>query len=297
MVQEAVEQPTIPNEATLALVADARRAESWAGEPFLHADEVPETVLAQGTARRRALDDALAELEAGLDAPSPDWRIRYALMLGLERVLSERPPRLKSGTELRRHQIDALAGMLTELIAANQKAADANGNGNGQAKLEEVDELEDEEDDFEVDGEAELPAAAEEDPGAALPATDGFGKTIAAAACRAARTASDLTTPRRRLPVQPRVTEGDAAPPQACGRHGKAPRQDPITSNVRLVCTPRGRPRHRIPAVICDEAHTALGEKTSAAIRSFSEPVYIGMTATEQLIAKQVSAMAASSTT
>src|SRR5205807_517013 len=40
--------------------------------------------------------------------------------------------------------------------------------------------------------------------------------------------------------------------------------------------------------VICDEAHTALGEKTSAAIRSFPEPVYIGMTATEQLIAKQV---------
>ena len=41
--------------------------------------------------------------------------------------------------------------------------------------------------------------------------------------------------------------------------------------------------------VICDEAHTALGEKTSAAIRAFSEPLYIGMTATEQLIAKQVS--------
>ena len=40
--------------------------------------------------------------------------------------------------------------------------------------------------------------------------------------------------------------------------------------------------------VICDEAHTALGEKTSAAIRSFPEPIYIGMTATEQLIAKQV---------
>ena len=41
--------------------------------------------------------------------------------------------------------------------------------------------------------------------------------------------------------------------------------------------------------VICDEAHTALGEKTSAAIRSLSEPIYIGMTATEELIAKQVS--------
>ena len=32
--------------------------------------------------------------------------------------------------------------------------------------------------------------------------------------------------------------------------------------------------------VICDEAHTALGEKTSNAIRRFSEPLYIGMTAT-----------------
>ena len=41
--------------------------------------------------------------------------------------------------------------------------------------------------------------------------------------------------------------------------------------------------------MICDEAHTALGEKTSAAIRSLSEPIYIGMTATEELIAKQVS--------
>ncbi len=41
--------------------------------------------------------------------------------------------------------------------------------------------------------------------------------------------------------------------------------------------------------VICDEAHTALGEKTSTAIRTLTEPIYIGMTATEQLIAKQVS--------
>src|SRR5205823_5258566 len=41
--------------------------------------------------------------------------------------------------------------------------------------------------------------------------------------------------------------------------------------------------------VICDEAHTALGEKTSTAIRSLSQPIYVGMTATEELIAKQVS--------
>ena len=40
--------------------------------------------------------------------------------------------------------------------------------------------------------------------------------------------------------------------------------------------------------VVCDEAHTALGEKTAAAIRRFSEPVYIGMTATDQLLQKHV---------
>ncbi|MFL6014211.1 MAG: DEAD/DEAH box helicase, partial [Gaiellaceae bacterium] len=47
--------------------------------------------------------------------------------------------------------------------------------------------------------------------------------------------------------------------------------------------------REAYQLVICDEAHTALGEKTSAAIRAFPEPIYIGMTATEHLIAKQVS--------
>ena len=69
-------------------------------------------MLAPGTARRRALDDGLAEMAAGREAPSSEWKVRYALMLGLERVLSERPPRLASGAELRRHQVDALAGIL-----------------------------------------------------------------------------------------------------------------------------------------------------------------------------------------
>lgn len=41
--------------------------------------------------------------------------------------------------------------------------------------------------------------------------------------------------------------------------------------------------------VICDEVHTALGEKTSAAIKDWSQPIWIGMTATGQLIAKSVS--------
>ncbi len=40
--------------------------------------------------------------------------------------------------------------------------------------------------------------------------------------------------------------------------------------------------------VICDEAHTALGEKTSSAIRAWEGPIFIGMTATGALIARHV---------
>ncbi len=40
--------------------------------------------------------------------------------------------------------------------------------------------------------------------------------------------------------------------------------------------------------MICDEAHTALGEKTSACIRQMDGPVFIGMTATGALIARHV---------
>ena len=40
--------------------------------------------------------------------------------------------------------------------------------------------------------------------------------------------------------------------------------------------------------VICDEAHTALGEKTSGCIRDWPGPVFIGMTATGALIARHV---------
>ena len=299
MVQEAVEQPTVPTQATQALAEDARRAEAWAGEPFLHADEDPETVLAPGTARRRALDDGLAELEAGNKRPSSEWKIRYALMLGLERVLSERPPRLKSGTELRRHQIDALAGMLTELIASNQKAAETNGNG----KLEELDELEDDEDDFEVDAEAEVEPLPmpEEDPGAArryrFRHPTASGKTIAAAGfVEAARTEGVLILTHRRLLVSQFNREltdegyGDRLKP-AVEQGKKPPRPDLITVQTYAWFARHVTDLERgvYQLVICDEAHTALGEKTSAAIRSLTEPVYIGMTATEQLIAKQVS--------
>src|SRR5436309_4658540 len=133
----------------------ALRAEAWAGEPFLRSDEDPAIVLAPGTAFRNALDAALAEMEAGHKAPSPEWKVHFALMLGLERVLSEKPPRLASATELRRHQVDALAGMLTELIAASQKHENGNGGSNGAVAVEDVVEEEEEDEDFGLADDAE----------------------------------------------------------------------------------------------------------------------------------------------
>src|SRR5947209_8862415 len=162
MQETARHSPTV-TEASEAIEAAALRAEAWAGEPFLHPDEDASVVLAPGSARRRALDEALAEMEGGLREPSPEWKVHYALMLGLERVLSEKPPRLASGTELRRHQVDALAGMLTELIAANQRAEEPV-YGNGLAETAELEEEEFEDEEL-VDEEPAEPTPAE-DPGA-----------------------------------------------------------------------------------------------------------------------------------
>ena len=288
------------------LVAAAERAGAWAGEPLLHSDEDPAQVLAPETARRNALDEAMTEIEAGNERPSSQWKVRFALMLGLERVLSEKPPRLASGTELRRHQVDALAGMLTELIAANQRQAEEplNGNGNGSANGQvEPADLEEEDADFGVVDEEPLAEelARAEDPGAIrryrFRHPTASGKTIAAAGfVEAARTMGVLILTHRRLLVSQFNRElaaegyGDRLIP-IVEQGQTSPQPSPITvQTYAWFARHHGSiSRDTYQLVIADEAHTALGEKTSAAIRSFPDPIYIGMTATEQLIAKQVS--------
>jgi ribonuclease E len=306
------ETTTTPTDASAAaeLQAAATRAHDWFGEPFLRPDEDPAVALAPDTSRRAALDDALAELEAGRKRPSARWKVRYGLMLGLERVLSEKPPTTAAGTELRRHQIDALAGMLTELIAANQRAAEdengnggANGSGNGLVAADAELEEEDDEDDGvleEADADEE-PAFVAEDPGASrrfrFRHPTASGKTIAAAGfVEAAGHLGVLILTHRRLLVsqfqRDLTTEGYGGRfVDAITRDNEPTRDDPITiQTYAWFARHHGSlSREAYQLVICDEAHTALGEKTSAAIRAFSEPVYIGMTATEQLIAKQVS--------
>ena len=51
----------------------------------------------------------------------PTWRRRFALVLGLQRILSEDKPHLADGLELRAHQVDALAGMLAALLGDAQR--------------------------------------------------------------------------------------------------------------------------------------------------------------------------------
>ena len=306
-MQEIKEQPTTESEATDGLMADALRAEAWAGEPFIREGEDPAKVLAPRTSRRRALDDALAEIEGGRRTPSSGWKVEYGLMLGLERVLAEEKPHLASGTELRRHQIDALAGMLTELIASHEKEAEPNGNG---AVVEIVEAEADDEEELQEDStEDVLDEEIEEDehytgpdPGAVrryrFRHPTASGKTIAAAGfVEAARTLGVLILTHRRLLVsqfqRDLTDEGYSDRFAPAIERGKEPVRDtsPLTIQTYAWFARHqdSISREAYQLVICDEAHTALGEKTSAAIRSFPEPLYIGMTATEQLIAKQVS--------
>jgi ribonuclease E len=307
-MHEAKLTPTLTSDTSMDLVEAARKAETWFGEPFLHEGEEPAVALGPGTARRAALDDAIVEMESGLETPSATWKVRYGLMLGLERVLTQDPVRTAAGTELRRHQVDALAGMLTELIASTQRASDENGvgadngSGNGPTAAAELDE--DADDDFDAGfiDDSELEDGYHgADPGAGrryrFRHPTASGKTIAAAGfVDAARRLGVLILTHRRLLVsqfqRDLTTEGYGdrfSEPVLKGE--SAGRRNPITIQTYAWFARHGREldRSTYHLVLCDEAHTALGEKTSAAIRAFHEPLYIGMTATEHLIAKQVS--------
>ena len=226
-------------------------------------------------------------------------------MLGLERVLAAETPQTAAGTTLRRHQIDALAGMLTELIAATQRSADENGNGTATAPsssssrrrrtrttrtLGLVDE-ELEEADVRRRGprrRAPLPLPPSRPRRAR--------RSPPPASSRRARHLGVLILTHRRLLVdqfrRDLTTEGYGDRLTDAIERGHEPlRADPLTIQTYAWFARHADElsRDAYQLVICDEAHTALGEKTSNAIRRFPEPLYIGMTATEQLIAKQVS--------
>jgi ribonuclease E len=306
--------------------ADIERAREFAREPFLLEGEEPKD-LTTGTPRRRALDAALAEIDDGRESPSIEWRRDFSLMLGLERVLSEDEPRLADGAELSAHQVDALSGTLAALIADVQERINGDawtGNGNGKAAAAAAKEAEEPEAENGTEGDGEVEAFEEEeeateaeeaedwqgeedeeiveeapvDPGASrrfwFEHATGAGKTVAAVGfIEASRTGGILILTHRRNLVDQFICEisdrGYAdrlAPPLLDGADHP---YGPVTVEIyQWFVRNAGRISDAYSIVICDEAHTALGEKTSGCIRAWMGPVFIGMTATGALIARHV---------
>jgi ribonuclease E len=302
--------------------AEIERAAEFVREPLLLEGEGPEA-LAPGTARRRALDAALAEIEAGAEAPSIEWRRNFSLLLGLERLLAEETPKLRDGAELSGHQIDALSGTLAELIS-EQERANGRGNGvaeqaalsrtgaeppaddaaaaNGEGPIAAEDELapDEEPQDWvdEPDTDEQPIEEAPEDPGAErrfwFEHATGAGKTVAAVGfIEASRTGGVLILTHRRNLVDQFIGEiSDRGykerlrPPLLDG--GDDPDGPVTVETYQWFVRNAKRISDAYTIVVCDEAHTALGEKTSACIRSWPGPVFIGMTATGALIARHV---------
>jgi superfamily II DNA or RNA helicase len=326
-------------DAAVPSSADIERAADFVREPLLLDGEGPDA-LAPGTARRRALDAALKEIDEGAEHPSIEWRRDFSLLLGLERLLAEEPPKLRDGAELNPHQVDALSGTLAELMAQQQvisdderrdgdaaaaeaEAADADGGEevdeidddpaasvNGDAPADEDEELEEEDEELAPDEEPqdweEQPADEDEevveeapdDPGAErrfwFEHATGAGKTVAAVGfIDATRTGGVLILTHRRNLVEQFIGEiSDRGykerlrPPLLDGRDDP---EGPVTvETYQWFVRNHKKVSDAYSIVICDEAHTALGEKTSACIRAWNGPVFIGMTATGALIARHV---------
>ena len=303
--------------------ADIERAREFAREPFLLEGETPQA-LAPGAPRRRALDAALAEIDDGREAPSIEWRRDFSLMLGLERLLSEDDPHLADGAELSAHQVDALSGTLAALIAdvqerlnghpwsgnGNARSAPSttaeaeedeqrqNGSENGDAFEDEDEATEDEEAEDWTDEEDEDVVEAPEDPGASrrfwFEHATGAGKTVAAVGfIEASRTGGILILTHRRNLVDQFIGEistrgyRDRLSPALLD--GADSPYGPVTvETYQWFVRNAGRISDAYSIVVCDEAHTALGEKTSACIRAWPGPVFIGMTATGALITRHV---------
>ncbi len=306
--------------------ADIARAERFTREPFVHDGEELADALSPGSARRRALDAALVEIEAGSKVPSQAWRREFALLVGLERVLTAQEPALADGTVLSAHQVDALSGTLTALMTDVQRVNGQLATGNGEVvrapepavavpalaipsvdpdgdedlagEVGEDEEPQDwQEEEGVLDGDVEL-AVADDDPNAArrfwFEHATGAGKTVAALGfVEASRTGGTLILTHRRNLVDQfhgELSDRGYAKRIAPALLDGADRADgPVTvETYQWFVRNAGRISDAYTIVICDEAHTALGEKTSGSIRSWGGPVFVGMTATGALIARHV---------
>jgi ribonuclease E len=295
------------------------RVREFTREPILLEGETASDI-APGTARRRAVDAALAELEEGREHPSVEWRQQYSLLLGLERLLATEPVLLAKDTTLTDHQVDVLSGTLAALTTeleesgatdgsngATPSRRDGNGDatvngeaaGNGAAVAEEEIVPDEEEPlDWEEPAEDEVVPEVPEDPGADrrfwFEHATGSGKTVAALGfIEGSRTGGVLILTHRRNLVDQFIGEisergyKDRLCPPLLDDSDHP--YGPVTvETYQWFVRNAKRVSNAYAIVICDEAHTALGEKTSTCIRDWPEPIFIGMTATGALIARHV---------
>lgn len=168
---------------------------------------------------------------------------------------------------------------------------------------DDADEAEDEEpqdwtETASSDDEDEVVEEAADDPGAArrfwFEHATGAGKTVAAVGfIEATRTGGVLILTHRRNLVDQFIGEitdrgyKERLRPPLMGNRDDA--EGPVTvETYQWFVRNHKKVSDAYSVVICDEAHTALGEKTSACIRAWPGPVFIGMTATGALIARHV---------
>ena len=168
----------------------------------------------------------------------------------------------------------------------------------GEAEDEEEATEEEEAEDWTGDEDEDIVEEAPDDPGASrrfwFEHATGAGKTVAAVGfIEASRTGGILILTHRRNLVDQFIGEisdrGYAerlSPPLLDGADHP---YGPVTvETYQWFVRNAGRISDAYSIVICDEAHTALGEKTSGCIRAWIGPVFIGMTATGALIARHV---------
>ena len=311
-----------PETATLAVASlpssdDLERAASFTREPFLLEGEDAASALALGTPRRARSTRRWPSSTRARAVPSTRWRRRWSLLLGLDRLLSQDEPSLVDGTVLSAHQVDALSGTLTALLAESQRkrqrraptapsptsrtSSRVSAASPGEEELPEelartrtptrsrsTGRTPDE----------ELEGDLADDPNAAkrfwFEHATGAGKTVAALGfVEASRTGGVLILTHRRNLVDQFHGElrdrgyAKRISPALLGDKDRG--NGPVTvETYQWFVRNAGKISDAYTIVICDEAHTALGEKTSAAIRTWTGPIFIGMTATGALIARHV---------
>ena len=308
--------------------ADIERAREFAREPFLLEGEKPKDLAAGTPRRRAldaalaeidegregpsiewrrdfslmlGLERLLSEDEPHLaDGAKLDPHQLDALSGTLAALIADVQERLNGTPWAGNGNAAATAdATLEEPAEADGEAADLDGEAPVDEEDEEEATEEEEAKDWEGTEEAEeLVAEAPEDPGAArrfwFEHATGSGKTVAAVGfIEASRTGGVLILTHRRNLVDQFTGEisdrgyGERLSPPLLD--GADHPYGPVTvETYQWFVRNAGRISDAYAIVICDEAHTALGEKTSACIRNWPGPVFIGMTATGALIARHV---------